>query len=84
MMDKRYDGIGMPSLVCKNQGGVIEFILKKEVQVGGKSKMQVVGQVSGIISPGQGNDFDSIPLQAQIFDYLRSYRYPPLKVSSEP
>jgi hypothetical protein len=66
MMDKRNDWIGMWSAIGKDQGRMIELILDEDIQMRRKLKAKVIGQVRGVISPGQGNYLNVVPLGTQI------------------
>ena len=58
----------MSTLVGRDQGGMVELVLDQDIQIGGQLEVQIVGQVCGVISPGNGNDPDRIAAPAQVFD----------------
>jgi hypothetical protein len=58
----------MFSTIRKDQGGMIELILDKNIQFLGQLESEIIHQMSGVGTPGQGNNFDGIPLGAQILN----------------
>jgi hypothetical protein len=62
MMDKGNDWIGMFPKVCKNQRWMIELILNEDVQTLRQLETKIIGQMCGVIPPGQRNHLDGIPL----------------------
>jgi hypothetical protein len=66
MVNQTDNWVGVFSLVCKNQRRMVEFILNENVQIRGKPKMEIIGQMGGVISPRKGKNLNWIALRSQI------------------
>ena len=64
--------VGVGTAIGPQQGRVVEFVLDDQVQAGRQTEAQVVGQVFGVVSPGERDDPNLVALGAQVLTNRRS------------
>ena len=46
---------------------MVQFVLDEQVEVWWEAEVEIVAQMGSVITPGQADDLDCIPLSPQIF-----------------